>query len=73
MDEARVHQIIEANNDDLLKKMFDLIFSHVSASVKRPADDSVARRIKIKTADSRSVFKKKSDEEQCKAVSIEGS
>ena len=42
MDEARVHQIIKANNDDLLKKMSDLISSHVSASVKRPADDSVA-------------------------------
>ena len=41
MDEARVHQIIKANNDDLLKKMSDLISSHVS-SVKRPADDSVA-------------------------------
>ena len=41
MDEARVHQIIKANNDDLLKKMSDLISSHVSASVKRPADDSV--------------------------------
>ena len=50
MDEARVHQIIRANDDDLLKKMSDLISSHVSAFVKRPADDSVARRKKIKTA-----------------------
>ena len=64
MDEALVHQIIKANNDDLLKKMSDLISSHVS-SVKRPADDSVAsiREIKkIKTADSRPVFKKKGND-----------
>ena len=39
MAEDRVHQIIKANDDDLLKKMSDLISSHVSASVKRPADD----------------------------------
>ena len=41
MAEDRVHQIIKANDDDLLKKMSDLIASHVSASMKRPADDSV--------------------------------
>ena len=71
MDEARVHQITKANNDDLLKKISDLIFYRVSCA-KRHVDDSVAiiREIKkIKAADSRPVFKKKSNEEQYKSAS----
>ena len=69
MDEAQVHQIIEANNGVLLKQMSDLISAQV-ASLKRPAEDSVSIRReikKIKTADTRPVFKKKSNEEQYKA------
>jgi len=69
MDEAQVHQIIEANNGVLLTQMSDLISAQV-ASLKRPAEDSVSiiREIKkIKTADARPVFKKKSNEEQYKA------
>ena len=38
MDEAQVHQIIEANNGVLLKQMSDLISAQV-ASLKRPAKD----------------------------------
>ena len=37
------------------------------ASLKRPAEDSVSIIKKIKTADARPVFKKKSNEEQYKA------
>ena len=69
MDEAQVHQIIEANNGVLLKQMSDLILAQV-ALLKRPAEDlvSIIREIKkIKTADARPVFKKKSNEEQYKA------
>ena len=69
MDETQVHQIIEANNSVLLKQMSDLISAQVD-SLKRPAEDSasIIREIKkIKTADTRPVFKKKSNEEQYKA------
>ena len=68
MDEAQVHQIIEANNGVLLKQMSDLISAQV-ASLKRPAEDSVLimRKMKIKTADAYPVFKKKSNKEQYKA------
>ena len=69
MDEAQVHQIIEANNGVLLKQMSDLISAQV-ASLKRSAEDSVSiiREIKkINTADARPVFKKKSNEEQYNA------
>ena len=70
MDETQVHQIIEANNGVLLKQMADLISAQVD-SLKRPAEDSasIIREIKkIKTADARPVFKKKSNEEQYKAT-----
>ena len=66
MDEAQVHQIIEANNGVLLKQMSDLISAQV-ASLKRPAEDSVSIIREIKTADARPVFKKKSNEEQYEA------
>ena len=68
MDEAQVNQVIRKNNDLLLKQMSDLIAAQVS-SLKRPAEDSVSiiREIKkIKTVDTRPVFKKKSYEEQFK-------
>ena len=70
MDEAHVQRIIKANNDVLLKQMSQLISTQVS-SLKRPAEDSsnIIREIKkIKTADARPVFKKKSNEEQYKAT-----
>ena len=70
MDEAHVQRIIKANNDVLLKQMSELISTQVS-SLKRPAEDSsnIIREIKkIKTADARPVFKKKSNEEQYKAT-----
>ena len=71
MDESQVRQIINANNEVLLKQMSDLISAHV-ASLKRPAEDSaesIIREIKkIKTVDTRPVFRKKSNEEQYKAT-----
>ena len=69
MDEAQVNQVIRKNNDLLLKQMSDLIAAQVS-SLKRPAEDSVSiiREIKkIKTVDTRPIFKKKSNKEQFKA------
>ena len=69
MDEAQVNHAIRKNNDFLLEQMSDLIAAQVS-SLKRPAEDSVSiiREIKkIKTVDTRPVFKKKSNEEQFKA------
>ena len=69
MDEAQVNQVIRKNNDLLLKQMSDLMAAQV-LSLKRPAEDSVSiiREIKkIKTVDTRPVFKKKSNEEQFKA------
>ena len=68
MDEAQVNQVIRKNNDLLLKQMSDLIAAQVS-SLKEPAEDSVSiiREIKkIKTVDTRPVFKKKSNEEHFK-------
>ena len=65
MDESQVHQIIEANDGVLLKQSSDLI-SALLVSLKRPAKDSflITREIKMKTADARPVFKKKSNKEQ---------
>ena len=59
MEECQVRQIINANNEVLLKQMSDrLISSHVG-SLKRYAEDSDSfiREIKkIKTADTRPLF-----------------
>ena len=67
MDEAQVKQVIKKNNDVLLKQMSDLIAAQVS-SLKRPAQDSASIIREIKTADTRPVSKKKSNEEQYKAA-----
>ena len=69
MDEAQVNQVIRKNNDLLLKQMSDLIAAQV-LSLKRSAEDlvSIIREIKkIKTVDTRPVYRKKSNEEQFKA------
>ena len=66
MQSSQVRQIINTNNEVLLKQMSELISCHVG-SLKRSAEDSDSfiREIKkIKTVDTRPVFKKKSSEEQ---------
>ena len=70
MDEAQVNQVIKKINDVLLKQMSALVAAQVF-SLKRPAEESatIIRGIKkIKTGDTRPVFKKKSNEEQYKAA-----
>lgn len=72
MDEAKVQALVQANNDTLLQKMSDLITSQVSA-LKRPAEESSTNQIireikKIKTAETRPDFKKKSNEKQYNAT-----
>ena len=67
-----MHEIIKQNNQHLLAQMSELISSNLNA-LKRPADEAstgqIFREIKrIRTADARPVFKKKSNEDQYKAA-----
>ena len=70
MAESKIQEIINQNNQQLLLQMSDLISASLN-TLKRPADESstgqIIREIKqIRTAETRTIFKKKSNEDQYK-------
>ena len=72
MDEAQVQRIVEANNAELMRQISTLVSSQV-ASIKRSADEASTTQIireikKIKSADYRPTFNRKSNEEQYKSA-----
>lgn len=74
MEESRVYEIIKQNNQQLLSQMSEMITT-TFGNLKRPAPDEtssgqILREIKkIRTTDTRPMFKKKSNEDQYKAAS----
>ena len=71
MDEAQVQRIVGTNNAELMRQISTLVSSQV-ASIKRSADEASTTQIireikKIKSADYRPTFNRKSIEEQYKS------
>ena len=72
MEESREHEIIKQNNQQLLTQVSDLISTSLD-TLKLSADETskgqIIKEIKrIRTADSRPVFKKESNENQYKGA-----